>query len=638
MSEIIDNRAHRIRTLKEVIRHLHAGGAPAEVKPRLAALVKECDASEIAAMEQELIAEGVSVSEIMSMCDLHAAVVRDILVDRAPVVVPPGHPVDTFRRENVALGEQAAKLRAALAAGDIDVVRRLYGELMDVEKHYRRKEHLLFACLERHGITGPSTAMWGKDDEVRGLLKELGSALGTASVTTAEAALEALEGMVFKEERILLPMALQNLTDTEWGEIWAQSPQFGYCLVEPRTGYEPPAATDDVPAAARDEAARSGVAFAPGGLLTIAGTSPQEKPRTAEPSGKGALVFPTGSLTLEHLKAIFATLPVDLTLVGADDRVRFFSEGKSRVFERPKTVIGRLVQHCHPPASVDVVDRILGDFRSGRQSVAEFWIEMHGRFVHIRYFALRDDKEAYLGCLEVTQDLTRERKLEGERRLLAYDVHGGAESVGPRAEASAAGSGIQIVCAVFRAEREGVVRSERPSQLVPGVGASGRDPLAAVDLHPARMHPQPRREEPSCEHPRPRPRLRRESQHHRRRRSSVPSLRHPLHEVAPRLPQEQPLHQRVEPPPERDRLPPVVGQRVPNQAVQTRRSGTSPRRGVAHPGRAAIPWDPVWGSCTPRDGSGRADPTAPPLSGSPRGRPSRGESDRNHRIPPSERA
>ena len=455
MSELIDNRQHRIRTLKEIIKHLHAGEAPEQVKDRLTALVRECDASEIAAMEQELMAEGVPASEIMGMCDLHSQVVRDILVERAPVEIPSGHPVDTFRRENAALGEQVAKLREALAtlspegrddepadAGALDGVRRLYGELMDVDKHYQRKEHLLFPCLERHGITGPSTVMWGKDDEVRELLTELGTALGEKSATGAEwrlvtetvadPALAALEEMVFKEEKILLPMSLQNLTETEWGEVWSQSPQFGYCLVEPLEGYEPPAADSPVPEAARDEAERSGVAFAPGPFaagdrakpLQMAGAAPASPPATAEALGTGALVFPTGALTLDQLKAIFTLLPVDLTFVDADDRVRFFSEGEKRVFARPKTVIGRRVQHCHPPSSVDVVDRILDDFRSGRQSVAEFWIEMHGKFVHIRYFAVRDEGGAYMGCLEVTQDLTHERKLEGERRLLEYEEAG----------------------------------------------------------------------------------------------------------------------------------------------------------------------------------------------------------------------
>jgi uncharacterized protein len=444
MSELIDNRAHRVRTLKEIIRHLHEGQAPAGVKGRLTALVRECDASEIAAMEQELMAEGVPVAQIMNMCDLHAAVVRDILVERAPSPTLPGHPADTFRRENAALAAQAAKLREALdglASGPpasvpdpaaVNAARQLYGEMMDIEKHYQRKEHLLFSCLERHGITGPSKVMWGKDDEVRGLMKALGAAMAADGASAGQwrqvaaekavPALAAVEEMIFKEERILLPMALQNLSEGEWGEIWTQSPQFGFCLVEPGKGYEPPAAASDVPVAAAAEAARAGVTFAPAKgakLLRLADLSPKPS-EPSETVASGAIVLPTGSLSLEHLKAMFAVMPVDMTLVGADDRVKFFSEGQNRVFARPLTIIGRLVQHCHPPSSVDVVERILGDFRSGRQDVAEFWIEMHGRFVHIRYFALRDEQRAYLGCLEVTQDLTRERKLEGERRLLEY--------------------------------------------------------------------------------------------------------------------------------------------------------------------------------------------------------------------------
>jgi hypothetical protein len=453
MSELIDNRAHRIRTLKEVIRHLHEGKAPAEVKARLAALVRECDASEIAAMEQELMAEGVPASEIMGMCDLHSQVVRDILVERAGAPPPPGHPVDTFRRENDALREQARAMRAALAAlapdgadGDAPVdpkllleCRRVFSGLMDVEKHYQRKEHLLFSMLERHGITGPSTVMWGKDDEARGLLKELGTALAEAggtvgewrlvAQTVAEPALAALEEMIFKEERILLPMSLQNLTETEWGEIFTQSPQFGYCLVDPREGYAPPAAKADVPEGAAAEAVRSGVAFAPGPFaaggravpLAMAGVPTPARAETRSAVSQGLVVLPTGALSLEQLKALFVTLPVDVTFVDAEDRVRFFSEGPNRVFARPKAILGRLVQHCHPPSSVDVVDRILSDFRSGRQDVAEFWIDFKGRFAHIRYFALRDEAGTYLGTLEVTQDLTRERSLQGERRLLQYE-------------------------------------------------------------------------------------------------------------------------------------------------------------------------------------------------------------------------
>jgi hypothetical protein len=234
--------------------------------------------------------------------------------------------------------------------------------------------------------------------------------------------------MIFKEEKILLPMALQNLTETEWGEIHAQSPEFGFCLVDPLEGYRPPEPVSDLPDAALAEAARAGVAFAPfaGGarpsFAALPGSAPPPRPEGAPAAtSRGAIVLPTGALGLEQLKALFATLPVDITFVDADDRVRFFSEGRNRVFERPKAILGRLVQHCHPPGSVDVVERIVADFRSGRRDVAEFWIDFRGRFVHIRYFALRDERETYLGTLEVTQDLTRERSLQGERRLLQYE-------------------------------------------------------------------------------------------------------------------------------------------------------------------------------------------------------------------------
>jgi len=139
------------------------------------------------------------------------------------------------------------------------------------------------------------------------------------------------------------------------------------------------------------------------------------------PGGR-AMRFPTGHLTLEQLQGIFSALPVDLTFVDADNRVAFFSEGASRVFARSRAILGREVQHCHPPRSVAVVEQILDDLRSGRHDVAEFWLEFHGRFVHVRYFAVRDEAKRYLGCLEVTQDATRLRALDGERRLPQYDA------------------------------------------------------------------------------------------------------------------------------------------------------------------------------------------------------------------------
>jgi hypothetical protein len=411
MSELINNQELRIKTLKEVILHLHQGQAPEAVRAQLKDLVADVDASEIAAMEQQLMAEGMSSEQVRSMCDLHADVLKEVMAEpRAAKPLPPGHPVDTFLRENRALEAAVAEARRRLpevsalpdrgtpAAERLALLEAL-NPLMDVEKHYARKEHLVFTLLERHGNYGPSKVMWGKDDEVRGLLKGVQAALREETLTGAELkylatgmfepALAAVESMIYKEEHILFPMAQGLFTAEEWGEIWSQSADYGWCLVAPAEGYAAPQASF------------------PEAPLVL-------------PAAK-AVQFPSGTLSFEQLLGLFNNLPVDITFVDAQDRVAFFSEGPDRVFARSRAIIGREVQNCHPPKSMATVQRILDDFRAGRQGVAEFWIEMGGKFVHIRYFAVRDEAGAYLGTLEVTQDLTRLRALQGQRRLLQYD-------------------------------------------------------------------------------------------------------------------------------------------------------------------------------------------------------------------------
>jgi hypothetical protein len=374
-------------------------------------MVRRTDASEIMAMEQELIDGGMKIHEVRSMCDLHSQVTRDILVPlKAIKTMSPGHPVETFRRENAALSAVIKKGRELLAetanlvgsteaAELLDRMRRVANDLIEVDKHYQRKEHALFSCLERHGISGPSKVMWAKDDEAREAVKAAIAALRGCVPTTEECrsvapkllvAIDSVEEMIYKEENILLPMALQTLTEEEWGEVFAVSPKYGWCLVEPLEDYVPTgAAKEGIPA-------------------------------------DGQIMMPTGNVSLEQLNAVLSILPIHLTFVDAEDKVAFFSEGPERVFPRSKAIIGRKVQNCHPPRSVETVERILADFREHREDVAEFWIEFQGKFIHIRYFAVRDAAGKYLGTLEVTQDVTGIRSLLGERRLLEYEEHSSA--------------------------------------------------------------------------------------------------------------------------------------------------------------------------------------------------------------------
>src|SRR3974390_234817 len=261
MSELIDNRARRIAALKEIIQHLHKGEAPEAVRGQLREMVRQTDPSEIMAMEQELISGGMPVEEVRSMCDLHSQVTREILVQLPARPIAGGHPVDTFRRENVAIREVTGKMRAALSEiaalpdgedckKQLLQLRQGANELMDIDKHYQRKEHALFPFLEKHGIAGPSKVMGAKDVEIRAAFKRLNQAVHSCAPNAMECkklgagtvvpTLAAIEEMIFKEENILLPMSLQTLTENEWAEIWASSPKYGWCLVEPGQEYTPP--------------------------------------------------------------------------------------------------------------------------------------------------------------------------------------------------------------------------------------------------------------------------------------------------------------------------------------------------------------------------------------------------------------
>jgi DUF438 domain-containing protein len=404
MSEIINNSQKRIETMAQIIKDLHAGKDTQAAKAKLADLVRSTTSEEIVAMEQQLMADGMSVTEIKSMCDLHSQVLGDIIEERLGTKTPPGHPLHTFGLENEAIAGVAGEMREllnTLSAEDFGSTltrwREIHERIMEVEKHYARKENILFPYLEQHGVTGPSQVMWGKDDDIRVMMKSLRQALVVEEASAEEwqvvveqiavPMLDQIEEMITKEERILFPMAQKKLTPEQWGAIYRDSARYGYCLVEPGTGYQPPQSQENLSGQIDGQRIPVGV----------------------------------GSLLPEQLQAIASVLPVDLTFVDADDRVAFFSEGRDRVFARPPAIIGRKVQNCHPPQSVDVVDKILADFRSGAQDVAEFWIDLRGRFVHIRYFAVRSEGGEYLGTLEVTQDLTGPRSLEGERRLLQYE-------------------------------------------------------------------------------------------------------------------------------------------------------------------------------------------------------------------------
>lgn len=393
-------RAHRQEILKGLIRELHSGASVESVKARFDELVRDIDAAEVAMMEQALIAEGMPVSEVQRLCDVHVTVFKESLESGEAPSVATTHPIDAYLRENQVVSAITAELRSDLEAigSDGGAIARIadgLARLSAVETHYRRKEMQLFPVLERHDIEGPTKVMWALDDDILAMIKRdrVSAEAGDRDAVSTSLAetLQAVDDMVYKEEKILFPAALDVITTDEWGAIGAGDVEFGYAWIEAPSLQEGPVV--GAPAA--------------GAAAQVAG------------GGGSAQQLTTGALTREQIDLMLGVLPFDLSFVDEDDRVRFYSEGE-RVFPRSPSVIGREVRNCHPPASVHKVEEILTAFRAGEKESAEFWIQSQDAFLHIRYFAMRDAHGQYRGCLEVVQDATHVRALEGQRRIVDW--------------------------------------------------------------------------------------------------------------------------------------------------------------------------------------------------------------------------
>jgi len=403
MADLVGNKK---KALKELIEKLHAGAKPDEVKERFKEILKDVSPIEIAQVEEELIKEGMSKEEIQKLCDVHLTVFKESL-EKAKALAPPGHPVHILMEEHKILLRFANEFREvakeimvekdfASAEEKMTKLGHIAEHFKESESHYLREENVLFPYLEKHGITQPPAIMWMEHDKIREIKKNVYKLLDTHdsipfqdfSNQLKEVAMslaEMLSSHFYKENNILFPTALKVIGGNEWKDIRHQFDEIGYCSFTP-------------------ESARI--------------TTEEMKAPTSKPEIEGMIPFETGSLSKEQIETIFNTLPVEITFIDKEDLVRYFSQPKEMIFSRTKAIIGRQVQLCHPQKSVHVVNQILEDFKGGKKDVAEFWINLEGKLIHIRYFAVRKKNGEYLGCLEVTQDITEIKKMEGEKRLL----------------------------------------------------------------------------------------------------------------------------------------------------------------------------------------------------------------------------
>jgi uncharacterized protein len=384
----------RASRLKAIIDRLAAGEKPSDVKREFRDLIKDADASQVAALEQSLISGGMPVEEVQRLCEVHADVFKAGLERGERPDSMPGHPVRTYIAENREARKRARALSRS-AFGGLEGIRRAASGLKPIIVHYERKENQLFPFLEKTGFTGPSKVMWGKHDEIRASFKTLEAALGSGDARPARKAARDLSRrvrmMIFMEERILFPNALKRLSDADWAAVRRGEDAIGFAWVKPGAQWDP--------------------AFA-------GAASSGDAPASSRPSGD--IPLSTGSLPLDWLDRMLKSLPIDLSFVDAQDKVRYYSDSPHRVFPRSPGIIGREVQNCHPQKSVAVVEKILQSFKDKKKDKADFWLEMDGRFILISYKPVYGAQGEYLGTIEMSMDATDIRKLEGQRRLLDW--------------------------------------------------------------------------------------------------------------------------------------------------------------------------------------------------------------------------
>jgi len=272
-----------------------------------------------------------------------------------------------------------------------DQLRTMVNRLKEYELHYIKKENILFPYIEK---AFPQyrclQLMWSFHDDFRKSLKSLELLLQHVHPDKGQLTKElgklffVVLPVIFREEQIVFPVAIRAIPEKDWIEMLKQSNETGWCF-----GVNP-----DI----------------------------NDTIDIMDNTIKGQINLGTGLLKPEQLILLLNNLPVDITFVDENDEVSYFSDAKHRIFPRSKAIIGRKVQNCHPPESVHIVNEIIAAFREGKKDNADFWIQMKDRFIHIRYFAIRNEQGEYKGTIEVSQDATEVRQLQGERRLLDWNI------------------------------------------------------------------------------------------------------------------------------------------------------------------------------------------------------------------------
>jgi hypothetical protein len=396
MSELFNKKEY----LKNLIKRMNNEKNNESLRKDLKNAISELSAEDIARVEQELIENGdMTIEDIQPLCNVHLDMFKDY-INKEKIEVDEDHPISILMKEHDEMMKNAEKIKAVVTEiRDLKEMKdkfpkliefaSLVEEFMNTEIYFQKEENVLFPYVEKYGIEKPPAVMWKEHDSIREIRKEIKNIVEKRDIEKINRDLyvlalnlnEIIANHIFKEHSVLFPTALKLLSEKDWEEVRTEFDDVGYGYYKPE-------------------------------LI--------RKKEMEEVSMKNnEIKFPTGNLSIDELTKIFNNIPVDITFVDKNDEVKYFSENSERVFVRSKAIIGRNVENCHPQKSVEIVKKILDDFKSGKRDHADFWLEIGDKFVYIKYIAVRNNDGEYMGVLETMQNISPYRKLEGEKRI--YD-------------------------------------------------------------------------------------------------------------------------------------------------------------------------------------------------------------------------
>ena len=408
MSEFINNNQARINSLYDFCYRLTEGEKGSDLIKKHQAAINDLTANDIIQVVHRLIESDLPLDRIKIGINKALNVFHKQILAQEQVSLPEDHFLTYLKKENRELERRLQNLKSWVKdfnnenLDSLKIAEHLrigVEDLMQMEKHYIRKENILFPYFEKEFPQYKCLGlMWSIHDDIRNRQKALLMAL--LEIDLDKKHINKLLGdlffdmytIIFREEYLLFPVALHAVNQDAWDEMLQQSDALGYAYIQ-------------APKIKKKEKVKKDQSFVSDFL------SENKLENTL-------LNFDTGLMTLQQAILLLNNLPVDITMIDENDKVCFFSNPKERFFPRSKAIIGRTVQNCHPPESVHIVNELVEAFRDGSKDSEPFWIEMKGRFILIQYFALRDEKGFYKGCIEVSQDLTDIRSLTGEKRLM----------------------------------------------------------------------------------------------------------------------------------------------------------------------------------------------------------------------------